>query len=48
MLGDAKRRKFDVVMAWAIDRRDLFGRDLFLEQQAVDATTPAGKLMFQV
>jgi len=62
MLNDAKRRRFDVVMAWAIDRLgrsliDLLGTiqeleacgvDLFLEQQAIDTTTPAGKLMFQV
>ena len=62
MLNDAKRRKFDVVMAWAIDRLgrslidllgtiqelEAFGVDLFLEQQAIDTTTPAGKLMFQV
>ena len=33
--------KFDVVMAWAIDR---LGRSL----QSIDTTTPAGKLMFQV
>jgi DNA invertase Pin-like site-specific DNA recombinase len=62
MLQDASRRKFDVVMAWAIDRLgrsliDLLGTiqhleacgvDLFLEQQAIDTTTPAGRLMFQV
>jgi len=62
MLSDAKRRKFDVAMAWAIDRLgrsliDLLGTiqeleacgvDLFLEQQSIDTTTPAGKLMFQV
>jgi DNA invertase Pin-like site-specific DNA recombinase len=62
MLNDAKRRKFDVVMAWAIDRVgrsliDLLGTiqeleacgvDLFLEQQSIDTTTLAGKLMFQV
>jgi len=62
MLNDAKRRNFDVVMAWAIDRLgrsliDLLGTiqeleacgvDLFLEQQAIDTTTPAGRLMFQV
>ena len=62
MLKDASRRRFDVVMAWAIDRLgrsliDLLGTiqgleaagvDLFLEQQAIDTTTPAGKLMFQV
>src|SRR5215813_1486667 len=62
MLNDASRRKFDVVMAWAIDRLgrslvDLLGTiqhleavgvDLYLDQQAIDTTTPAGKLMFQV
>jgi DNA invertase Pin-like site-specific DNA recombinase len=62
MLKDATKRKFDVVMAWAIDRLgrsliDLLGTiqtleacgvDLFLEQQSLDTTTPAGKLMFQV
>jgi DNA invertase Pin-like site-specific DNA recombinase len=62
MLNDAKRRKFDVVMAWAIDRLgrslvDLLhtiqeleaaGVDLYLDQQAIDTTTPAGRLMFQV
>src|SRR5262249_17587730 len=61
MLKDASRRKFDVVMAWAIDRlgRSLIdllatvqhleacGVDLFLDQQNLDTTTPAGKLMFQ-
>src|SRR6516225_7766316 len=31
MLKDASRRKFDIVMAWAI-------------QQAIDTTTPMGKL----
>lgn len=62
MLRDAQRHKFDVVMAWAIDRIgrsliDLLGTiqhlndcgvDLYLDQQAIDTTTPAGKLMFQV
>ena len=62
MLKDAQRRKFDVVMAWAIDRLgrsliDLLGTiqvlescgvDLYLDQQAIDTTTPAGKLMFQI
>jgi len=62
MLKDASKRRFDVVMAWAIDRLgrsliDLLGTiqgleaanvDLILEQQAIDTTTPAGKLMFQV
>jgi DNA invertase Pin-like site-specific DNA recombinase len=62
MLKEAGRGKFDVVMAWAIDRVgrsliDLLGTiqtleacgvDLYLDQQAIDTTTPAGKLMFQV
>src|SRR6516162_7130447 len=62
MLNDASRRKFDVVMAWAIDRLgrslvDLLGTiqglescgvDLYLDQQNIDTTTPAGKLMFQI
>jgi DNA invertase Pin-like site-specific DNA recombinase len=62
MLKDANRRKFDVVMAWAIDRlgRSLLdllnmiqhleacGIDLYLDQQAIDTTTPMGKLLFQV
>ena len=62
MLKDAQRRKFDVVMAWSIDRvgrslSDLLGTiqhlescgvDLYLDQQSLDTTTPAGKLMFQV
>lgn len=62
MLKDATRRKFDVVMAWSVDRLgrslgDLVtglhelhaaGVDLFLHQQALDTTTPAGKAMFQM
>ena len=62
LLKDASRRKFDVVMAWAIDRLgrsliDLLGTiqtleacgiDIYLDQQSIDTTTPAGKLMFQV
>ena len=62
MLKDAQRRRFDVVMAWAIDRLgrsliDLLGTiqtleacgvDLCLDQQSIDPTTPAGRLMFQV
>src|SRR5262245_21454282 len=62
MLKDAQRRRFDIVMAWAIDRRgrsliDLLGTiqaleacgvDLYLDQQSIDTTTPAGRLMFQV
>jgi DNA invertase Pin-like site-specific DNA recombinase len=62
MLNDASRRKFDVVMAWAIDRLgrsliDLLGTiqtleacgvDLYLDQQNIDTTTPAGRLLFQM
>src|SRR5271170_2961890 len=62
MLKQAQRRRFDVVMAWAIDRLgrsliDLLGTiqhleavgvDLYLDQQAIDTTTPMGKLVFQV
>ena len=62
MLKDASKRRFDVVMAWAIDRLgrsliDLLGTiqtleacrvDMYLDQQSIDTTTPAGKLMFQV
>jgi DNA invertase Pin-like site-specific DNA recombinase len=62
MLKDAGKRRFDVVMAWAIDRLgrsliDLLGTiqhleacrvDLYLDQQSIDTTTPAGKLMFQM
>jgi DNA invertase Pin-like site-specific DNA recombinase len=62
MLKDAGRRRFDIVMSWAIDRLgrsliDLLGTiqhleavgvDLFLDQQAIDTTTPMGKLVFQV
>src|SRR5215471_18657689 len=62
MLKDASRRKFDIVMAWAIDRlgrslSDLLDTiqhleacrvDLYLDQQAIDTTTPMGKLIFQI
>jgi DNA invertase Pin-like site-specific DNA recombinase len=62
MLNDAQRRRFDVVMAWAIDRLgrsliDLLGTiqtleacgvDLYFDQQSIDTTTPAGRLMFQI
>src|SRR5665647_970050 len=62
MLKQAQRHKFDIVMAWAIDRVgrsliDLLATiqhleachvDLYLDQQNIDTTTPAGKLMFQV
>jgi DNA invertase Pin-like site-specific DNA recombinase len=62
MLKDASKGRFDVVMAWAIDRVgrsliDLLGTiehlmacnvDLYLDQQSIDTTTPAGRLMFQI
>jgi DNA invertase Pin-like site-specific DNA recombinase len=62
MLKDAQRRRFDVAMAWAIDRLgrsliDLLGTiqaleacgvDLYLDQQSIDTTTPAGRLIFQI
>ena len=62
MLKDAQRPRFDVVMAWGIDRLgrsliDLLGTiqaleacgvDLYLDQQSIDTTTPAGRLMFQI
>jgi DNA invertase Pin-like site-specific DNA recombinase len=62
MLKDASKRRFDIVMAWAIDRLgrsliDLLGTiqtleacgvDLYLDQQSIDTTAPAGRLMFQV
>lgn len=62
MCGDAARRRFDLVMAWSVDRlgrslQDLvgflselhaLGIDLFLHQQGIDTTTPAGKAMFQM
>src|SRR4030095_13251070 len=62
MLNDASRKRFDIVLAWAIDRlgRSLIdlpgtiqhlescGVDLYLDQQAIDTTTPMGKLVFQV
>jgi DNA invertase Pin-like site-specific DNA recombinase len=62
LLSDATRARFDVVMAWALDRlgrslADLIGTlkeleaahvDLFLHQQAIDTTTPAGRMFFHV
>jgi DNA invertase Pin-like site-specific DNA recombinase len=62
MCRDATQRKFDVIMAWSVDRlgrslQDLvgflselhaLGIDLFLHQQGLDTTTPAGKAMFQM
>ncbi|MGA3401476.1 MAG: recombinase family protein [Acetobacteraceae bacterium] len=62
LLKDAARARFDVVMAWALDRlgRSLLdlldtlgelesaGVALVLHQQAIDTTTPAGRMFFQV
>jgi DNA invertase Pin-like site-specific DNA recombinase len=62
MLRAVAQRKFDVVMAWSVDRlgrslpdlamllRDLHaaGCDLYLHQQGIDTTTPAGRAMFQM
>ena len=62
LLKDAAQRKFDMVMAWSVDRlgrslQDLIAFlselhalriDLFLHQQGLDTTTPAGKAMFQM
>jgi DNA invertase Pin-like site-specific DNA recombinase len=62
MLKDASRRRFDVVMAWALDclgrslidllgtiqALEVCGVDLYLDQQSIDTTTPARRLMFQV
>lgn len=59
---DAARRRFDVVMAWSVDRlgrslQHLVGFleeiqslqiDLYLHQQGIDTTTPAGRAMFQM
>jgi DNA invertase Pin-like site-specific DNA recombinase len=61
LLRDAAQRKFDMVMAWSVDRlgrslQDLsfltelhaLHIDLFLHQQGLDTTPPAGKAMFQM
>lgn len=62
MQKDAVRRKFDIVLAWSVDRlgrslQDLISFlnelhsvhcDLYLHQQGIDTTTPAGKAMFQM
>ena len=62
LLKDASRGRFDVVMAWAIDRlgRSLLGLldtlgeleaagvALVLHEQAIDTTTPAGRMFFQI
>src|SRR6185437_11307021 len=55
LIRDAAQRKFDMVMAWSVGLgalQDLVGFlselhalhiDLFLHQQGLDTTTPAGK-----
>jgi DNA invertase Pin-like site-specific DNA recombinase len=62
MLKDATRGRFDVVMAWAMDRLgrslsdllDTLGEleavsvGLVLHQQAIDTTTPTGRMFFHV
>jgi DNA invertase Pin-like site-specific DNA recombinase len=62
LLKDASRGRFDVVMAWALDRlgRSLLdlldtlgeleaaGVALVLHEQAIDTTTPAGRMFFQI
>ncbi|WP_417624024.1 recombinase family protein [Paremcibacter congregatus] len=62
MLKAATQRKFDMIMAWSVDRlgRSLKGLvgfmdelsalnvDLYLHQQTLDTSTPAGKAMFQM
>jgi DNA invertase Pin-like site-specific DNA recombinase len=62
LLKDASRGRFDVVLAWALDRLgrslvdlldtlgelDAVGVALVLHQQAIDTTTPAGRMFFQV
>jgi DNA invertase Pin-like site-specific DNA recombinase len=62
LIRDASQRKFDMVMAWSVDRlgrslQDLvaflselhaLSIDLFLHQQGLDTTTPAGKALFQM
>ena len=59
---DAAKRRFDLIMAWSVDRlgrslQDLIGFlseihalkvDLYLHQQGLDTTTPAGKALFQM
>ena len=58
--GDATLRKFDLVMAWSVDRLGRSLQDLvhfldhlrstrvelFLHQQGLDTTSPAGRAMF--
>ena len=62
LCDDATGRKFNMIMAWSVDRlwrsmKDLvefmeelkaLKVDLYLKQQNIDTTTPAGKAMFQM
>jgi DNA invertase Pin-like site-specific DNA recombinase len=62
LLEDAAAGKFDVLMAWSIDRigRSMLriaqtmtefaalGRELYLHQEAIDSSTPAGRAMVQM
>ena len=62
LIKGATQGKFDVVLAWSVDRlgrslKDLVGFldelhavgcDLYLHQQGIDTTTPAGKAMYQM
>ena len=56
LLKDTNRRRFDLIAAWSVDRlgrtflEDVhhLGIDLYLHQQGLDTTTPAGKAMFQM
>jgi DNA invertase Pin-like site-specific DNA recombinase len=59
---DASRGKFDIIMAWSVDRLGRSVQDLvaflchlhgtrtglYLHQQGLDTTTPAGRAMFQM
>jgi DNA invertase Pin-like site-specific DNA recombinase len=59
---EATRRRFEVVMAWSVDRlgrslqdlvsflAEIHGAkvDLYLHQQGIDTTTPAGRALFQM
>lgn len=62
LLKDATRGRFDIALAWSVDRlgrslQDLVaflseihasGVDLYLHQQGINTTTPAGKALFQM
>ena len=62
LIKDATRKKFNMVMAWSIDRlsrslKDLvtfieemqsLNCDLYLHQQAINTSTPAGRALYQM